>query len=44
MIIMIETRIKYSKEALKILSRLDKMVLAWDYDFTKITDEEGHNV
>lgn len=41
---MIEARIKYSKEALKFLSRLDKMVLAWAPNFTKITDEEGHNV
>lgn len=33
-----EIKIKYSKDALKFLS---KLVLAWDPDFTKVTAEEA---
>lgn len=37
-----EIKIKYSKDALKFLSKLDKKsVLAWDPDYTKVTAEEA---
>lgn len=36
-----EVRIKYSRDALKFLS---KSVLAWDPDFTKVTAEEAKRI
>lgn len=40
-----EIKIKYSKDALKFLSKLDKKsVLAWDPDYTKVTAEEAKQI
>lgn len=46
-----EIKIRYSKDALKFLSRLDKKsvsrireAIAWDPDFTKVTAEEAKRI
>ena len=36
-----EFQIKYSKDTLKFIK---KLVLAWDPDFTKVTDEEKNRI